>query len=151
MSRKGSRRLRILLDTSFLLPILGFDTSKRIISAYPRLREHELHYSDLSILEAMWKIIKRIRGTDEEVRRVAEGVEAMRSSMRSVAVDGESLQLAVRMYILGHKDMIDNLLYSVSLTQGLRLLTVDEELMKFIKREELPAHPIMLPEELGEP
>jgi hypothetical protein len=45
--------LRILLDTSFTLPFLGFKTSEAVMKALPRLREHELYYSDLSATEVL--------------------------------------------------------------------------------------------------
>jgi predicted nucleic acid-binding protein len=56
--------LRILLDTSFTLPFLGFKTSEVVMKALPRLRGHELYYSDLSILEALWKIVKVVKRED---------------------------------------------------------------------------------------
>lgn len=148
MNRKSSRRGRLLLDTSFLLPTLGFETSKRIIDVLPKLRRHELYYSDLSILEALWKIIKKIRGTEEEIKRIKEGIAAIRETVSTVTINEEAIQKAIEMYLLGHRDMIDNLLYSIALTQELKLLTVDTELLRFVKSKKFPARPIVLPEEL---
>src|SRR6266516_4030551 len=49
----GSRRgpLRILLDTSFLLPTLGIDTGREVARGLKRLSEtdNQLHYSSFSI------------------------------------------------------------------------------------------------------
>jgi len=47
------KSLRILPDISFTLPFLGFRTSEAVAKALPRLRGHELYYSDLSVLEAL--------------------------------------------------------------------------------------------------
>jgi len=55
VSRGG---LRVILDTSFLLPFLGIRTDEPVMEALPRLRGHELYYSELSVLEALWKIVK---------------------------------------------------------------------------------------------
>ena len=148
MNRKSSRRNKLLLDTPFLLPTLGFETSKRIINALPKLRKYELYYSDLSILEALWKIIKKIRGTEEEIKRIKEGIAAIRETMNTVTISEEAVQKAIEMYLLGHRDMVDNLLYSIALTQELKLLTIDTKLLRFVKNKKFPAHPIALPEEL---
>ncbi len=148
MSRRNSQGSKLLLDTSFLLPILGFDTSERIIKAFLKLKGYELYYSDLSILEALWKIIKKIKGTKEEVDRVKEGIVAIRETMKKSVINEEAAQKAMEMYLLGHKDMVDNLLYSIALTQGLKLLTVDTRLLRFVKGKKLPTHPIIFPEEL---
>ena len=49
--------------------------------------------------------------------------------------------------MLGHKDMIDNLLLSIAATMNLRLLTVDRELAEFAMRHGLGGN-IAAPEEL---
>ncbi len=61
MSKKRSQVNKILLDTSFLLPILGFKTSNKIMNSFKKLSNYELYYSDISVLEALWKIIKSIK------------------------------------------------------------------------------------------
>jgi hypothetical protein len=38
---------------------------------------------------------------------------------------------------MGHTDMIDNILYAVSLHHNLRFLTIDETLREFINRKRL--------------
>ena len=58
MSRRG---FRVLLDTSFLTPFLGLATDEAMMESLPRLKEMELFYSELSILEVMWKIAKSLR------------------------------------------------------------------------------------------
>ncbi|WP_212576999.1 hypothetical protein [Staphylothermus marinus] len=79
MNKKKSMRnnKRILLDTSFLLPILGFETSERIMNTFYKLGSYKLYYNEISILEALWKIIKVIRGRDEEVSRIRQGVRSI--------------------------------------------------------------------------
>jgi len=42
---------RLLLDTSFLLPILGFETSNTLMRAFEKLNLYTLYYTDLSLLE----------------------------------------------------------------------------------------------------
>jgi len=148
VSRKSSsRNNEILLDTSFLLPILGFETSRRVMNAFQRLGSYKLYYNDISILEALWKIVKIIEGTEEQISRIEEGIRAIRDTMKYVFIDEEVLKNAIYMYKLGHRDMIDNLLYSIAISRELKLLTVDEDLIKFIEKHNLPKN-IITPEEL---
>ena len=149
MSRRDSLRAEgILLDTSFLLPILGFETSDRVLAAFKRISPYELYYNDISILEALWKIVKIIRGTREELSRIEEGIRAINEYMRYAQINGEALKNAIYMYRLGHRDMIDNILYSIALSKGLKLLTVDEELSAFVAKHRLPKDVIITPEDL---
>ncbi len=149
MSRESYQKNKILLDTSFLLPILGFDTSERIIKAFPKLRDYELHYSDLSILEALWKIVKKIRGTEEEISRVVEGIASIIESIKSAPITEGAVKDAINMYLEGHRDLIDNLLYATALAHGLKFLTVDATLKEFVETVGLPTDIIVFPEELS--
>lgn len=141
--------MRLLLDTSFLLPVLGFETSQRVMRALPRLAGHELYYSEISLLEALWKIVKVLRGRPAgDIQRVVEGVQAIRDSMSHAPMTAEAVEQAIRMYMMGHRDMVDNLLYSIALANNLTLLTIDDSLVEFIRRHKLPEEHITTPEEL---
>ncbi len=146
MSRRSSR---LLLDTSFLLPVLGFETSQRVMKALPKLAGHELYYSEISLLEALWKIVKVLKSRPaEDIERVIEGVRAIRDSMLHAPVTAEAVEQAIRMYLMGHRDMVDNLLYSIALANNLTLLTIDDTLVDFIHRHKLPEEHVITPEEL---
>jgi predicted nucleic acid-binding protein len=149
VNKKRSRdNDKLLLDTSFLLPILGFKTSDRIMKAFTKLRNHTIYYSDLSLLEALWKIVKKIKGINEEIERIREGIVAIMNTFNHVMINEDSIEYAVKMYMLGHRDMIDNLLYATALSNNMRLLTVDKELIEFIEKQGLPRSNIIEPEEL---
>lgn len=92
--------------------------------------------------------MKIIKGTREELLRIKEGITAIRETMKYSPIDEKAIESAIRMYRLGHKDMIDNLLYSIAVSNKLRLLTVDEDLMKFIEKRNLIKDSIVMPEEL---
>lgn len=68
--------------------------------------------------------------------------------MENIAIDDETLKNAIKTYNLGHRDMVDNLLYSLAKTNELKLLTVDDELLKFIKKHKLQKEAIMTSEEI---
>jgi len=119
----------------------------------PRLARYRLYYSELSILEALWKISKYIQSLPEGQRsgameRVRQGLEAIEDGMERAPVTAEAAALALRLRLLGHRDMVDNLLYATALSSGLKLLTVDEELRRFIASKGLPASVLAAPEEV---
>ncbi|MMZ71798.1 hypothetical protein D1872_354100 [compost metagenome] len=68
--------------------------------------------------------------------------------MNHAPIDGKAVENAVYMYKLGHRDLVDNLLYSIALSRGLRLLTVDGELEAFIEEHGLPRQALATPEEI---
>jgi len=148
VNRKSSPNIKILLDTSFLLPILGFETSHEVMSAFQKLYAHTLYYNDISILEALWKIVKVIKSEESEIKRILEGIIAVRNTMEYASISEKAIENSINMYKLGHRDMIDNLLYSIALSEGLRLLTVDKELINFIEKHGFPKQYILTPEEL---
>ena len=85
--------MHLLLDTSFLLPILGFETSQRVMRALPRLAGHRLYYSEVSLLEALWKIVKVLKGRPAgDIQRVVEGVQAIQDSMSHAPVTAEAVE-----------------------------------------------------------
>ncbi len=148
MNKKSLQRSRLLLDTSFILPVLGFESSARVMRAFQRLGSYELYYNDISILEALWKIVKVIKGTRKELQRIKEGVIAIKETMKYAPINEEVVEKAIHMYKLGHKDMIDNLLYSTAIVNKLKLLTVDRELVEFVEKHNLARDAIITPEEL---
>jgi len=48
---------------------------------------------------------------------------------------------------MGHKDMVDNILYASSIHLNLKLLTLDIELKKFINNKRL-TDPLIFPNEI---
>jgi len=47
-----------------------------------------LYYSDISILEAMWKVVKIVRGAEDEILQIAEGITAIRETIEHAPIDG---------------------------------------------------------------
>ncbi|MGB9717960.1 MAG: PIN domain-containing protein [Thermoproteota archaeon] len=132
-------KLRILLDTSFILPSLGIDTGMEALEGLRILAEAraEIHYSRFSILESLW-VATRITG----------GIpgEAFNTGLRSILETGRYTEVkedsrvfseALRLYTQGHRDMIDNILYASSIHFDLKLLTLDRELKEFIRKNGL--------------
>ena len=128
--------LEILLDTTYLLPILGVDIPGigEVLEAVEKLHEQDkaiLFYSPFSLLEAIGKIAKM----PHDVDRVRDGLSAIIESgvfrMALPSLDGYVGALIGR--AKGFRDLIDLLLYMTARDNGIRFLTRDEKLIEFIK------------------
>jgi len=143
--------LKILLDTSFLLPTLGIDVDGEVLECFGRLVEKkaELYYSSFSILESLWIAIRLMRDKSLDVERFNEGLRSIIEGGRYIKVkeSSEAFREALRLYSLGSRDMIDNILYASSSILGLKLLTLDRELKEFIRKRGL-RDVVLLPEEV---
>jgi len=128
----NKKKLRILLDTSFLLPFIGFKTDVEIQEAIACLTRHEIYYSDLSLLEAMWKIAKIVK-KDEDIELIVEGVKLLEKTLKHQKIDENSIEIALEMRLKGHEDLVDNMLYSLALSNNMVFLTMDKNLEEFVK------------------
>lgn len=79
LNSKGDT-LKVLVDTSFLLPALGMEVEKEVSEAIRYFHYVEVYYAEVSILEAMWKVLKII--PPEELKTVEKGIEAIRNTYR---------------------------------------------------------------------
>ncbi len=133
--RSRQNRLRILLDTSFILPSLGIDVGREAVEGLKKLAETgvETLYSRFSILEALWVVAKLTGGVVDDAFNT--GLRSIMESGRygEVKEDPQVFNEALRLYSLGHRDMVDNLLYASSAHFNLKLLTLDKELREFIR------------------
>jgi len=109
--------------------------------------EAEVFYSRFSILESLWVVAKLTRGKVDEAFSVGLRSVVESGRYREVKEDAWVFREALRLYALGHRDMIDNLLYASSLRYGLQLLTLDRELKEFVRRNGLK-DTLVLPGEL---
>lgn len=145
--------LRILLDTSFILPILGIDTGITVRKVLEELDSSsvEIYYSRFSILEAIWVATKLIRKGSLDADRFFRGLRSIYASNRLMTVDEDPFifEYALKLYMIGHKDIIDNILYSTALHKDLKFLTSDEELVDFIKSKGLNRNVLLLPRDIN--
>jgi len=147
----SSLKTRILVDTTYLLPVLGVEVKgvrralERISELYERNRV-ELYYSPFSILEALGKISK----TRYDPLRVEKGLIAITESgvfnpaLPSVEACLRALELRAR----GFRDLIDLLLYSTARELGIKFLTRDVELIDFLHEQGESLECIMAEDEL---
>lgn len=148
-NKKGT--LRVIIDTSFLLPTLGINTGTRILKGLQKLKKvgAEIFISRFSILEGLWVAIRMIKRGSFDESSFSHGLKSLLMGHRYKLVEEtpEIFETALDLYQMGHPDMIDNLLYATSLVYHLAFLTTDKELKAFIKENNL-TDTILTPEDI---
>jgi len=134
--KSSQTTLRVLLDTSFILPSLGIEVGEEVSKGLKRLAdvEAEIHYSRFNILESLWVAARLSTSAAFDGESFSLGLRSIVEGgrYRKVEEDSRTFDDALRLYILGHKDMVDNILYASSTHLNLKLLTLDNELKEFI-------------------
>ncbi|MEB3772074.1 MAG: PIN domain-containing protein [Desulfurococcales archaeon] len=160
MSRKAGRgkSLPVLLDSTYLLPIFGvgvkeIDTETLTMLRSLALGRHvELYYSPISLLEITAKIAREtekmgIGLSPEEVEYTIKILEEA-EYIKPVKPDARIYSFAYRMRLLGHRDMIDNILYATATIKDLVFLTLDSRLRMFVQKQKLQGARIQTHQEL---
>ncbi len=132
--------VEVLLDTSFILPSFGVEVGESVSRALSLLSRTRgvvrVYYSSYSLLEAsavLLREVKRGRLSPREAAEMAEeGVFAVTSGLEELEESPRAFREALRMYGMGHRDLFDNILYSLALENDVKFLTLDEELRRFI-------------------
>ena len=139
--RSRQDTLRVLLDSTFILPTLGIDTGEGVSKGLKRLAqtEAEIYCSRFSILEALWVAAKVSGSGDLDAESFRLGLRSILEGGRYTRVeeDSEIFNEALRLHMLGHRYAIDNILYASSIRLNLKLLTLDAELGEFIHKKGL--------------
>jgi len=137
--------LDVLLDTSFLLPSFGVDVGEGVERCLKLLADHKgevrVYYSRYSVLEAvliLLREVKRGRLKLEDAYEMAEaGVATVAYGLKAVDEPPSAFGEALRLYGLGHRDVFDDVLYATAATNGMYFLTLDSELVDFVKEKKL--------------
>lgn len=128
----------LLLDTTFLMPFLGFQVKeiKKVdiegLRSGSRSGTMKLHYSDVSFIEMFGKLAR----SKVDRKSIDEGIQSLVESrvFELVQPSTDALRNAFEMRLKGHKDNIDNILYSVALKSKKRFLSLDVELQEFLSK-----------------
>ena len=126
--------MRVLLDTSFLLPVVGVRVTEtasvlhRLWELY-KSREVELYYTDFNLLEIAWKLSK----LSYDPFLVETGLKSLERNMLKAQPEPSSVLKALELRRRGFRDVIDLLLYQTAKDNGLNFLTCDIALVNFLK------------------
>lgn len=133
--------MKVLLDTSFILPTLGIHVNKEVLDGLALIKNKDLEafVSRFSLLEALWLSARLIKEGKFDEKRFSIGLESIygKGRYRFVNESKEVFQKALELYRMGHHDIIDNILYALSLENNFLLLTLDKELREFINKNNL--------------
>jgi len=144
--RDTSSKPCLLVDTSFLLPALGIDVEEEVYAAIAKFRDYEINYIEASLIEAMWSIIKRVKIEDKNIIR--NGLESIKDTYHKIDLPLSALLKAWEIYRNAHRDYIDALLYSVSIIEGIPLLTIDKTLKKNLEKAGYNTENILFPKDI---
>ncbi|MEM1646488.1 MAG: PIN domain-containing protein [Ignisphaera sp.] len=119
--------MRVLIDTSFILPALGIDVGEEVLENIKKFPSHEIYFTELSLVEAMW-IMKRLikRGEKVDYNAVKVGLKSLFNTYKLVKIPRLAYIKALKDD--RHRDLIDLLIYYTALIYKMRFLTLDEKL-----------------------
>lgn len=136
----------IIVDTSYLLPLFGirvegidenilFELSSQGIS---------LFYPKLLIVELIAKIGREAakRGLSKLPEETIEALNALllEVDVNLIEPSIKHLETAIKLRILGHKDMFDNILYATAFHEKKYLLMEDPTYLKFLRKNNFPVN-----------
>ncbi|AIY90155.1 PIN domain-containing protein [Geoglobus acetivorans] len=101
------------------------------------LRDHELYYSDFSILECLWVVNSLKRKDKFDLDSFETGIKSIYECYAKAEIDAEIVFKAFEIYEMGHRDIIDCLLYSTALNNNMKFASLDNELRNFVKENNL--------------
>ena len=119
--------MKILIDTSFILPPLGIDVGESVLNTIKEFDKHEIYFTELSLVEAMWVIRRLLKeGTKVDFKIVKTGLKSVIKTYRL-------LRIPISAYINAvndrrHNDLIDMIIYYTAKAYNLKLLTLDKKL-----------------------
>jgi len=131
----SSAKLRILLDSTYILPMLGVEVEgvEDALTTMGRLRREErarFYYTTFNILESLGKIAR----LEYDHRVVAAGLSLIEGEFEQAQPSVAGYLKALELRRGGFRDFIDLLLYATAATRNLLFLTRDRDLISFLER-----------------
>jgi len=145
------KEIKIIVDTSFLLPILGIEVEEvsndDLVFLKKIVNKVTLLYPSPMLIELIGKAVKKAkeRGLSSLPTEAVEGLKIIFSGVfiEIINPDFDSLILASRIWLHGHKDMLDNIAYSCSRSLNAFFLTLDRDFVNFLKEKNYPTDNIV--------
>jgi len=145
-----------LLDTSYLLPLVGIEVEGIDAEAYNKILQQKLYYPLAMVAELVGVIAKEAKkiGLDELPEDAVDGFNSIvfGKDINVVLPEGSDVSIAYELIRRGWNDVFDALLYATGKRMGARILTLDKEFKKFLEKHEYDHEMLVSHEEsLGEP
>ncbi|MDI9619271.1 MAG: hypothetical protein QFX33_00395 [Candidatus Nezhaarchaeota archaeon] len=144
----SSTTLKVLLDSTYILPSFGIEVEGLSADHIVRLREAgvkgEVKFYCLTVvwIEIIGKICRERERLNKNIDDIIEvSVKSLLESgfYKWLTPTSNAVRIAFKLRMLGHKDNVDNLLYATSLDNDMLLLTMDEELKEFLLKNNFKA------------
>ncbi len=142
--------IKILLDTTYLLPIFGIGISLREYSkVFPALLDkYEVYYNPASIIEAKWVTIRLLKTYPNKKQRILSrfrlGLKVLLSSerIRQTELTNPKIEEVSDILLdIGLKDYFDRLIYATATTYKMILLTEDRVIHEIAQKKSIPKPP----------
>jgi len=150
--------VKILVDTTYLLPVFGIEVNGLTDEDLLKIRELVLKAKiKLYCLSIIWiELIDKIYKASLKHRVRLSNSELMyriRSLFNPkyykwINSRPKSILIAYKLRAIGHKDLIDNLLYATSITRKMYLMAMDREFKEFLRSRKLNIENIISYKEL---
>jgi hypothetical protein len=143
--------LKVLVDSTFLLPTLGVKVAQISESDLRELAKLRSRTSFFCIHQSLVEVLGKVgrEWTSTSAENVPQAIEeGLRSLLESdlyawISPSTKALVDAVKMRRKGHKDMIDNMLYSTAADLGMLFLSLDMDLIKFLEENQYSTEKIV--------
>lgn len=140
----SSTILRVLLDSTYLLPSLGIEvegiSNEHIVRLMEAAARRRVKFCCLtaSWVEVIGKVCREAQRLKLDLKEILD--IPLKSLVESgfyewIGPTYQAVKLAFKLRMLGHRDNVDNLLYATSITNRMVFLTMDEELKGFLSRQ----------------
>jgi len=134
--------IKILLDSTYILPSFGIEVEglgeEDIIKLKIAGIEGKVKFYCLSVtwIEIIGKVHRMVEKYKVDVKDIIDS--AVKSLLESgfyewITPSSQAVLMAFKLRMLGHRDNIDNLLYASSLENKMIFLTMDKNLVEFLK------------------
>jgi len=151
--------VKILVDTTYLLPVFGIEvdglTDEDLLKIRELVLKAKIKLYCLSIIwiELIGKIYKaslehRVRLSNSELMYRIKSLFNPKY-YKWINPSPKSILIAYKLRVMGHKDLIDNLLYATSITRKMYLMTMDKEFKRFLESRKISTENVIDHKELS--
>ena len=140
----SSTALKVLLDSTYLLPSFGIEVeglqNEHIIQLREAVIKGKIRFYCLTVVwvEVIGKVFRESQRLKLDLEEILD--IAIKSLLESgfyewIQPTSEAVKLAFKLRKLGHRDSIDNLLYAASITNNMIFLTMNKNFKNFLLKE----------------
>lgn len=139
---------RVIVDTSFLLPIVGIRLGEDIEEIMELINDFKIYYPYLMIPELVGVIFKiaRKKRLDSIPRMALDGLNYILYSgeISLIHPSDKDFEIAYELLRLGSKDIFDSILYATSVRTKLKAVTLDRYFIDFLREKRLSVDNMIL-------